>query len=97
VNLHARAVELELERGFWEAKVGQRFADIVRGSSQHRLHGPKELDIILGERGLALFQQGARYGGDISGQHHCAADAFHGCAGCFRERFQHHGFERPLA
>ena len=94
--LHARAVEFELQGGFPEAEFGQRFDDIVRGSSQHRLHGAKKLDIILSERGLALFQKGARYGGDISGQHHGAADAFHIGAGCFRERFHHHGLERSL-
>jgi hypothetical protein len=92
--LHACAVQLELERGL--AQIGQSFADVVRGSRQHGLYRPKELDIILGESWFAMFQKGACYGGDVSRQHYCAADALHWGAGCFCQSFHHHGFERAL-
>jgi len=97
VDLHARAVELVLERRLAEPL--ERGPGVIGGLRQHRLHGAEELHPRAAER---LFRPGPREGrlcnrGHAPFGHDRAADERQRQVGGPGDRLGHEPLQRPLA
>jgi hypothetical protein len=99
VRLHARAVELALERGL--AQASEYLADARGRPGQHGQHRAKQGQLERGQpaasRVLALAQDSAGHGREITGQHVRAPDLVDRQARGFGHGLDHEALERALA
>ncbi len=95
VDLHARAVELELEGG--PVETGQGGADVVGRLGEHGLERLEDLEGEGGQRRLAVAQHGAGDLLQVAGEHERPPHAVPLDAGGAAHRLDHDAVQRALA
>jgi hypothetical protein len=96
MHLNSRSIDLPFDR---RRNAGaQRFGDRRRGIREHRLHRPKELQLILGERRLAVVAERCpRDSAEISGHHRGATNPIRRHSRRLRDCLEENSFERALS
>ena len=94
VNLHPRAVQLELQPAL--AQLGDRLGLALGGAGQHRLHRLEEPDGEGSQRGGPTGERRAGHGGQLT-RHHCrAAELAAREPGRLGDRLEHQSLQGTL-
>ena len=94
MNLHARTVQLPLDRCIWNA--GQSICNVVGGLREHRRKRLKQCDRKCFQTLMALRQRWAGDRRDATSDHRCATNIWRGKIRCVRDGFDHQAFQRSL-